>query len=96
MGCRHVDSQRACAVNHGAELPKILMMMFKHFKDPKVQVPSAVRKITLNTDESSYFGEKYKIEKVTTDFFIECTFDLLDSGFRGQWPDRVGCYECSI
>jgi len=50
-----------------AEHPKIFTTAFKHLPDPKVHAPSAVRRITINTDESSFYGEKYKVEKIFED-----------------------------
>ncbi|KAH7108297.1 calcium-dependent phosphotriesterase [Auriculariales sp. MPI-PUGE-AT-0066] len=52
---------------YAAELPKVFTWKFQHLKDPKHLVPSSALKITLNTDESSYYGQKYKIEKVLED-----------------------------
>jgi len=50
-----------------AEFPRVFHMAYNHLRDPKITSPSRVRKITLNTDESSFFGQKYKVEKIFED-----------------------------
>lgn len=35
-----------------------------HFSNPSIHTPSSALRITLNDGEGSYFGEKYKVEKV--------------------------------
>ena len=60
-----VDSKGAI---WAAGLPKVLTTR-EHILDP-VQTPSApssVFKITLNIGESSFYGEKYSVEKVLED-----------------------------
>lgn len=60
-----VDSKGAI---WAAGMPKILLTT-KHITDPTQTIfaPSSVFKITLNTGESSFYGEKYTVEKVLED-----------------------------
>lgn len=44
--------------------PDVFTFMFKHFSDPSVPAPSSALRMTLNTGSSSFFGEKYKLDKV--------------------------------
>ncbi|KZW00280.1 calcium-dependent phosphotriesterase [Exidia glandulosa HHB12029] len=59
-----VDSEGSIYV---AEYPKVFHAHYRHLENPKILSPSAVLKISLNTDESAYYGQKYKIEKIFED-----------------------------
>jgi len=60
-----VDSKGAIWV---VGAPKVLATR-AHFLDPtqRTSAPSSVFKITLNTGESSFYGEKYSVQKVLED-----------------------------
>ena len=45
-------------------------MVQEHFANPSIMTPSSALRITLNAGEGSYFGEKYKVEKVNSDLFL--------------------------
>ncbi|KAG9103588.1 hypothetical protein FRC06_009722 [Ceratobasidium sp. 370] len=47
-----------------AAAPKLLHFIFKSAHNPTIHSPASAYRISINTDQSSYFGEKYKIEKV--------------------------------
>ncbi|RDB16671.1 Serum paraoxonase/arylesterase 2 [Hypsizygus marmoreus] len=49
-----------------AGVVKVLTLM-KHFANPSISAPSSALRISLNTGPSSFYGEKYKIEKVFED-----------------------------
>ncbi|KAI5123880.1 hypothetical protein M0805_005697 [Coniferiporia weirii] len=48
-------------------LPNSLHLTRVHFSDPSVKSPSSALRITLNTGQSKYFGEKFKVEKIFED-----------------------------
>ncbi|OCH86369.1 calcium-dependent phosphotriesterase [Obba rivulosa] len=49
-----------------ATFPKALWILAR-FEDLTQQSPSSAHRVTLNTDKSAYFGEKYKVERVFED-----------------------------
>ncbi|EJD03191.1 calcium-dependent phosphotriesterase [Fomitiporia mediterranea MF3/22] len=51
----------------GAGLVNTLHLVNVHFENPSIKSPSSALRITLNEGDSSYFGEKYKVEKVFED-----------------------------
>ncbi|EJD52745.1 calcium-dependent phosphotriesterase [Auricularia subglabra TFB-10046 SS5] len=51
-----------------AEYPKVFSTNLQYLADPfHKKAPSAVLRISLNEDESSYFGQKYNVEKIFED-----------------------------
>ncbi|EUC64396.1 serum paraoxonase/arylesterase [Rhizoctonia solani AG-3 Rhs1AP] len=42
-------------------------LVLKSFKDTKVKSPSSAHRISINKGESSYYGEKYKVQKIYED-----------------------------
>ncbi|KNZ80456.1 Serum paraoxonase/arylesterase 2 [Termitomyces sp. J132] len=59
-----IDSDGALWI---AGFPDALTFLFKHFPNPSIPAPSSALRMTLNTGSSSFFGEKYKLEKVFED-----------------------------
>ncbi|KAL5484949.1 hypothetical protein ACEPAI_7591 [Sanghuangporus weigelae] len=51
----------------GAGLVHALHLVNVHFETPSINTPSSALRITLNEGEGSYFGEKYKVEKIFED-----------------------------
>lgn len=49
-----------------ASFPKGLNLL-RRFKDLTIDVPSGAVRVTLNTGQSAFYGEKYKVEKVFED-----------------------------
>ncbi|KII92103.1 hypothetical protein PLICRDRAFT_36894 [Plicaturopsis crispa FD-325 SS-3] len=50
-----------------AGLSDALCLLYKHFPDPTVRCPSSAIRVSINTGPSSFYGEKYKVEKVFED-----------------------------
>ncbi|KAG8743249.1 hypothetical protein FRC10_012293 [Ceratobasidium sp. 414] len=48
-----------------AAAPKLLHFIFKSVHNPTIHSPASAYRISMNTGHSSYFGEKYKIEKTS-------------------------------
>jgi hypothetical protein len=48
-----------------ATFPKVLHYISKASKDPAIHSPASAHRISINTGHGSYFGEKYKVEKVS-------------------------------
>ncbi|KAG8743248.1 hypothetical protein FRC10_012292 [Ceratobasidium sp. 414] len=53
-----------------ATLPKGLQFISQSAKDPSIPSPASAHRISINKDHSSYFGEKYKVEKVCPNGFM--------------------------
>ena len=51
----------------GAGLVHAMHLVDTHFETPSIHTPSSALRITLNKGEGSYFGEKYKVERVFED-----------------------------
>jgi len=50
-----------------ASLPKSMHNVFVHSKNHSIPAPTTVHRMSLNTDESAFYGEKYKMEKIFED-----------------------------
>jgi len=50
-----------------AGLPKAQHLVDVHFQNPSIKSPSSAIRTSINTDQSRYYGEKYKIEKMFED-----------------------------
>ncbi|KAL0956031.1 hypothetical protein HGRIS_002204 [Hohenbuehelia grisea] len=50
-----------------AGIPDALTTVFTHFQNPSIPAPSAGLRITLNFGPGSFYGEKYKVDKVFED-----------------------------
>lgn len=47
-----------------ATLPKALQFISQSGKDPNIPSPASAHRISINKGHTSYFGEKYKVEKI--------------------------------
>ncbi|KAG8698661.1 hypothetical protein FRC08_005772 [Ceratobasidium sp. 394] len=47
-----------------ATFPKVLQFIYQTAKDPTIPSPASAHRISINKDHSSFFGEKYKVEKI--------------------------------
>jgi len=50
-----------------AGLTNALTLVNGHFENPSTPAPSSALRITINTGPSSFYGEKYKIDKIFED-----------------------------
>lgn len=61
-----------------ATFPKALDIMQGSFKNTSITAPTSAYRISINTGHDSYFGEKYKVQKVTlgprTRLYADVTF----------------------
>jgi arylesterase/paraoxonase len=48
-----------------ATFPKALEMSRAAFKNTSITAPAAAHRISINTGHGSYFGEKYKVQRVS-------------------------------
>lgn len=44
-----------------------LTLIHKHFTDPSIPSPSSVFRVSINTGPSSFYGEKFKVDRVFED-----------------------------
>ncbi|KAG9126325.1 hypothetical protein FRC07_003892 [Ceratobasidium sp. 392] len=47
-----------------ATIPNALHLISQSAKNPSIPSPASAHRISINKDQSSYFGEKYKVEKI--------------------------------
>jgi hypothetical protein len=52
-------------VNKSLGFTNAITLFFKHFANPSIPSPSSVLRITINTGPQAFYGEKYKIDKVS-------------------------------
>ncbi|KAF5385826.1 hypothetical protein D9615_002466 [Tricholomella constricta] len=50
-----------------AGFPNAFTLLFKHFSNPSIPAPSSALRLTINTGPASFYGEKYKLDKVFED-----------------------------
>ncbi|KAF8891635.1 hypothetical protein BD779DRAFT_1512224 [Infundibulicybe gibba] len=50
-----------------AGLSKAMTLLFKHFNNPSIPSPSSALRISINTGPASFYGEKYRVDKVFED-----------------------------
>ncbi|KDQ15281.1 hypothetical protein BOTBODRAFT_31939 [Botryobasidium botryosum FD-172 SS1] len=50
-----------------ASIPKTMHFIFVHQNNFSIPSPSSIHRLSLNTEESSFYGEKYKLEKIFED-----------------------------
>ena len=55
----------------------VLHTLYVHFENPSINSPASALRITLNDGEGSYFGEKYKVEKVRANFPTPVDLELI-------------------
>lgn len=56
--------EKITQISHFVGLPKSLATV-DHINNPDLIAPSSVLRMSINTGESSFFGEKYLVEKVS-------------------------------
>ena len=81
-------------------LPRTLTAL-AHMRNPSLLSPSIAARISINTGPNAFYGEKYKVEKVMSNF-IESLFyppyttHILVQGFRRRRQDHVWNNYCCI
>ena len=59
-----------------------LFSVLAHMRNPSLLSPSIATKISINTGPNAFYGEKYKVEKVTTSFMkVSLHYSLPHSRF---------------
>jgi hypothetical protein len=83
-----------------AGIPQLLTAL-AHMRNTSLLSPSNAARISINTGPNAFYGEKYKVEKVMTNFTGGLFLTLyatrfLIEGFRRQRQNYVWNYFCCI
>jgi hypothetical protein len=78
-----------------AGLPQALTAL-AHMQNPSLLSPSIAARISINTGPNAFYGEKYKVEKVMSNFIESLPTHILVQGFRRRRQDYVWNNFCCI
>ena len=77
-------------------IPQLLTAL-DHMHNPSLLSPSNAARISINTGPNSFYGEKYKVEKVKTTFARDLyATHFLIQGVRRRRQNYVWNYYCCI